>query len=110
MEENRTSKIDFIKEVEKVVRMTDAFEDLSITYGWLENKYSKPDEETGEVTVIDRVFHPSDRVLNNPDDEREMLRFKWGEQSDYFCLYQSIEADSYYGILRDVYKALDKLA
>lgn len=104
--ENGINKLDFIKEVERVVRMTTVFKDLNITYGWLEiERYDTPDED-GKYYVKNKTFHESDRVLNEKNDPREMLRFRWGKQSDLYCIYRSIEADSYWGILIDVMDGL----
>ena len=105
MKENR---LQIIKDLEKLLNTTRAAEGINIRYGYVERKYSEPDEN-GKRYIIDIKFHESERELNQRDDPTEEVQLRWGEQSDYFSTYQSIEGDSGIAIITDIMKAVSKV-
>jgi len=59
--------------------------------------------------LIDIKFHESDIELNKIDDPTEEVRISWGNQSDLFARYQSVEGDSGISIINDIMKAVNKM-
>lgn len=104
----RENRLGIIKALEYLLSKTDAANGIQIRYGWAERKYSEPNEE-GKRYVTDIVFHESERELNRRDDPREEVQLRWGNQSDLFATYQSIEMDSGVSIISDVMKAVMKM-
>jgi len=98
-------RLRIIKDFESLLRTTRACEGLSIKYGWVERKHSEPDEN-GKYYLLDVIFHESERELNQQNDHREVVRLGWGNQSDIFATYQSIEGDSGIAIISDIMKAV----
>ena len=43
------------------------------------------------------------------EDPREEVQIRWGNQSDLFATYQSIEGDSGVAIINDIMKAVNKM-
>lgn len=105
MKENR---LQIIKDLEKLLNNTRAAEGIQIKYGYVERKYSELNED-GTRCLVDVVFHESDRELNKRDDPREEVRLSWGNQSDMFARYQSIEGDSGISIINDIMRAVNKM-
>ena len=105
MKENR---LQIIKDLEKLLNTTRAAEGINIRYGYAERKCSEPDEN-GKRYLIDIKFHESYRELNLPDDPTEEVRLSFGNQSDLFATYQSIEGDSGISIINDIMKAVNKM-
>lgn len=102
-------KLQIIKDFEKVLQSTRFGSDINIKYGSVECIYSDLTDENGNRIIRDIKFHESDRVLNQQDDPREMVRLAWGKQSDMFATYQSIEGDSGIAIISDIMKAVNKM-
>ena len=87
---DKLTKHQFVKQLESLIRKTDELSTVTIDYGYL-----KGDE-----------FTQSERELVNPDDPREMLKISYETGS---TVYQSVEADSCYGILLDAMKGIEEL-
>lgn len=104
----RENRLQIIKDLEVLLNTTSAAEGISLRYGWAERKYSEPDEE-GKRYVTDIIFHESERELNRRDDPREEVQLRWGNQSDLFATYQSIEMDGGVSIISDIMKAVMKM-
>jgi hypothetical protein len=102
------NRLQIIKDLETLLNATRAASGINIRYGWVERKYTEADEN-GERYLFDIVFHESDRELNKPDDPREEVQLRWGNQSDLFATYQSIECDSGIAIISDIMKAVNKM-
>lgn len=104
----RENRLGIIKALEYLLSKTDAANGIQIRYGWAERKYSEPNEE-GKRYVTDIIFHESERELNRRNDPREEVQLRWGNQSDLFATYQSIEMDGGVSIISDVMKAVMKM-
>ena len=102
------NRLQIIKDLEALLRTTRACEKINIRYGYAERKYSEPDEN-GKRHLIDITFHESDRELNLRTDHSEEVQLRWGEQSDIFATYQSIEGDSGIAIIDDIMKAVNRM-
>lgn len=102
------NRLQVIKDLEKLLNTTRAAEGIQIKYGYVERKYSESDEN-GKRYLIGVKFHESERELNQPDDPTEEVQLRWGEQSDYFATYQSVEGDSGISIINDIMKAVNKM-
>lgn len=113
IEEN--NKAQFTKDIETLLRKTRACEDIELTYGSLEYE---PVDNWGKDVVLKEVydrktnsfvqrlfknkFTPSERNLENKDDSREYVQINmYGKK-----IYQSVEADSYWGMVLDIVKRL----
>lgn len=105
MSENR---LQIIKDLEVLLNKTRAAEGIQIRYGWVERKYSEPDEN-GKRYLFDIKFHECDRELNLKDDQREEVQLRWGEQGDLYATYQCIEGDSGVAIISDIMKAVSRM-
>ena len=103
MTENR---LQIIKEMETLLNKTRAANGIRIRYGYAEREYIEFD---GKVHIGNIVFHESERELDKRDDPREEVQVKWGNQSDIFATYQSIESDSGFAIIEDIMKAVRKI-
>ena len=115
IEEN--NKAQFTKDIEVLLKKTRACQNIELTYGDL--KY-EPATEYGKDVVLKevynfetkeyesklfkRTFTPSDRTLDNKNDPREYVQIK----IDNALYYQSVEGDSYWGMVLDIIKRLDK--
>lgn len=104
----RENRLQIIKDLEVLLNTTSAAEGISLCYGWVERKYSEPDEEDKRY-VTDIIFHESERELNGLGDPREEVQLRWGNQSDLFATYQSIEMDGGVSIISDIMKAVMKM-
>ena len=82
------NKIEFIKNLQNLINMTSAFDTLVIEVGYR--------DWNGEFV--------------QSDERLEWICLHWNDQDKRFGRYQSIEADSCYGILIDTMKVLCKLA
>lgn len=102
------NRLQIIKDFEALLKTTSACSDINIKYGYAERKYSEMDDN-GKRYITDITFHESDRELNQRTDPREEVRLAWGQQSDLFAVYQSIESDSGVAIIKDIMKAIDKM-
>ena len=102
------NRLQIIKDLETLLNTTRAAEGISIRYGYAERKYSEPDEN-GKRQLIDIKFHESEKELNLLEDPREEVQLRWGNQSDLFATYQSIEGDSGIAIINDIMKAVNKM-
>jgi len=102
------NRLQVIKDLETLLNTTRAAEGIQIKYGYVERKYSEPDED-GKRYLIDIKFHESDIELNKIDDPTEEVRISWGNQSDLFARYQSVEGDSGISIINDIMKAVNKM-
>jgi hypothetical protein len=116
VEEN--NKPQFTKDIEDLLRKTRALQNVEITYGSLKHEpvtgldgkdvvvlkvYNKETDEL-EPKLFKRIFTPSDRNLEEQYDAREYVQIK----VDGKTLYQSVEADSYWGMVLDIIRRLDK--
>lgn len=96
-----TKRVDYIKKIQEIVDTW--HEDIKIKYGYLSNEhYEYPFNNK-------RVFIESKSDINENENLREYVLVKYKSQSDMFGIQQSIEADGYYYILKDILKAIDKL-
>lgn len=115
IEEN--NKAQFTKQIEKLLKQTRACQDIEITYGSLKwiplNKYEsgailKEVYDSEQKNVIRKPFKPdftpSERTLDGALDPREFVRIN----IDGCTFYQSVEGDSYWGMVLDIVKRLDK--
>ena len=116
IEEN--NKPQFTKEIEALLRKTRVLYDIELTYGSLKHEPTKSfegkdivalevrDAETGQWTtkLFKQIFTPSERNLSERDDPSEYVQIK----VDGKTLYQSVEADSYWGMVLDITRRLDK--
>ena len=102
------NRLQIIKDLETLLNITRAAEGIQIKYGYVDRKYSEPDEN-GKRYVINIKFHESDRELNKIDDPTEEVRISWGNQSDLYARYQSVEGDSGISIINDIMKAVNKM-
>ena len=115
IEEN--NKAQFTKEIEALLRNTRTCQNIELTYGGL--KHEPTTEWDKDVVMLDvydaetdgyvskrfkRIFTPSERNLNEKDDPTEYVQIK----IDWLTLYQSVEADSYWGMVLDIVRRLDK--
>lgn len=101
------NRLQIIKDLETLLNTTRAAEGISIRYGYAERKYTE--DENGKKYLLDIVFHESDRELDLREDPREEVQIRWGNQSDLFATYQSIEGDSGVAIINDIMKAVNKM-
>lgn len=102
------NRLQIIKDLEALLKTTRACGDINIKYGYAERKYSEPDEN-GKRHLYDITFHESDRELDLRTDPSEEVQLRWGEQSDIFATYQSIEGDSGIAIIDDIMKAVNRM-
>lgn len=114
MEDN---KAQFTKEIESLLRKTRACKDITLTYGsveyiplkeWESGATSKKcwnfETEKYEYRLFKVIFTPSERNLTERDDGREYVQIEINKQK----FYQSVEADSCWGMVLDIIKRLDK--
>lgn len=94
MKENR---MQIIKDFEKLLRSTNEFSDVVITYGGMVYENGK------------QKFVPSDRILSEENDPREFVFVRWEGAGPWYGVYQSVEADSGSGLIQDIWKAVNKL-
>lgn len=115
IEEN--NKAQFTKEIETLLRKTRACQDIELTYGSVEyiplktwekgaiiNKCYNSETEEYEERLFKIVFTPSERNLERREDGREIVQIK----IDGETIYQSVESSSYWGMILDITKRLDK--
>jgi len=115
IEEN--NKPQFTKDIEVLLRKTRACQDIEITYGSLvhepETSWSKDvvslevwnkETEQYENKLFKQIFVPSNRNLSEKNDSREYVQIK----VDGKTIYQSVEASSYWGMVLDIVRRLDK--
>lgn len=115
MRENNKSQ--FTKEIEKLLRQTRACQSIELTYGslkliplteWepgaqLREVYDK--ETDSFITKLFKPeFTPSERTLDDAFDPREFVMI----EVDGCTFYQSVEGSSYWGMILDIIKRLDK--
>lgn len=99
------NKVMFVKEIETLLRQTRTCQDIEITYGSLVYKPAKSWAngdiiQNSEGKFFKRIFTESLISLENND----YVRIKLGNK----VIYQSVEADSNWGVLLDIVKRLDK--
>lgn len=107
------NKPGFVKDIKALLRKTNTFEDIELTYGSLilepttefgENVVMKTvyNEETKEKTqkLFKQIFTPSEKNLRC----REYVRIKHGNHIAYAC----VEMDSYYWTLADILKVMKR--
>ena len=104
----KDNRLQIIKDLEKLLNTTRAAEGINIRYGYVERKYSEPDEN-GKRYLIDVKFHESERELNRPEDPTEEVQLRYGKQGDLYATYQSVEGDSGISIINDIMKAVNKI-
>lgn len=115
IEENNKAK--FTKEIEKLLKQTRACQDIELTYGslkWIPLTTWEPGAQLKEVydketdgfiaQLFKPNFTPSERTLNNTSDPREFVMIK----VDGRTFYQSVEGSSYWGMILDIIKRMDK--
>ena len=115
IEEN--NKPQFTKEIEKLLRQTRTCQNIELTYGSLKyepatgwdndvvvRQYWNQETQQYENKLLKQIFIPSDRNLNEKTDPDEYVQIK----IDYLTIYQSVEADSYWGMVLDIIRRLDK--
>ena len=102
------NRLQIIKDLETLLNTTRAAKGISIRYGYAERKYTEPDEN-GKRYLLDIVFHECDEELGVDNEHGEEVQLRWGEQSDIFATYQSIEADSGLSIINDIMIAVNKM-
>lgn len=102
------NRLQIINDLEKLLNTTRAAEGIQIRYGYAERKYSEPDEN-GKRQLLDIVFHECNEELSIDNEHSEEVQLRWGEQSDIFATYQSIEADSGLSIINDIMLAINKM-
>ena len=111
------NKPQFAKEIESLLRKTRAYKDITITYGsvkyiplktWESGAVVKKclnfDTREIEENLFKAVFTPSERNLERKDDPRECVKI----EIDGSVIYQSVECSSYWGMILDIVKRLDK--
>lgn len=99
------NKAKFAKEIEALLRQTRACQNIEITYGSLTYEPAKgwTDGDVIQNTegkLLKRIFTESLIPLENDD----YVMIKIGNK----VIYQSVEADSNWGMVLDVVKRLDK--
>lgn len=102
------NRLQIIKDLEKLLNTTRAAEGIQIRYGYAERKYSEPDEN-GKRQLIDIKFYECDKELGIDSIHCEIVQLRWGEQSDLYATYQSIEGDSGVSIINDIMKAVNRM-
>lgn len=115
IEEN--NKAQFTKDIEALLRKTRALQDIEITYGSLVHEPASgwdkdvvrlevwnSETESYETKLFKQIFTPSERDLCERTDPREFVQIK----ADGKTIYQSVEADSYWGMVLDIVRRLDK--
>lgn len=115
IEEN--NKAQFTKEIEKLLKQTRACQDIELTYGslkwiplteWESGAVLKEvyDKETDSfiTKLFKPEFTPSERTLDDAFDPREFVMIK----VDGRTFFQSVEGSSYWGMILDIIKRMDK--
>jgi hypothetical protein len=107
IEEN--NKPEFTKDIEMLLKKTRACQDIEITYGYVE--YESTTESYGQDVVVNvygeafkRIFTPSKTNITIDSEHSEVVQIK----VDGKTFYQSVEGDSYYGMVLDIVKRLDR--
>ena len=101
-------RLQIIKDLETLLNTTRTAKGIQIRYGYAERKYSEPDEN-GKKHLLNIVFHECNEELGIDNEYGEEVQLRWGEQSDIYATYQSIEADSGISIINDIMKAVNKM-
>ena len=107
IEEN--NKPQFTKDIEALLRKTRACSDIEITYGYLEyepttERYAYNVVINAEGKAFKRIFTPSETNITIDSEHSEIVQIK----VDGKTLYQSIEGDSYYGMVLDIVRRLQE--
>jgi hypothetical protein len=95
--ENGLTKIEFVKEIEKLLHMTREFADIKLKYGYLDLNKSY------SFTRAEQFIEANVEVID------DCVLLKWVNQSDMFGEIISISGDSFSGILQDVFTKADML-
>lgn len=98
------NKIEFIKNIESLLRQTSEYSDIVIKYGYV----SYFDDECYKGTSK-KMFHESSEEVVPGMGQDECVLIKWKSQHDMFGIRQSIKMDSFSGIFHDVSKAIKGL-
>ena len=101
------NRLQIIKDLETLLNKTRAAKGISIRYGYAERKYTE--DKNGKKHLLDIVFHECNEELSVDNEHDEEVQLRWGEQSDIFATYQSIEADSGLSIINDIMMAVNKM-
>ena len=107
IEEN--NKSEFTKDIEALLKKTRACQDIEIDYGYLEHestedRYGKDVVVNDEGKAFKRIFTTTNCNISVHSEHSECVRIK----VDGRTLYQSVEGDSYYGMILDIIRRLDK--
>lgn len=107
IEEN--NKPQFTKEIEALLRKTRACQDIEITYGYLTHeptteRYCSNVVINAEGKAFKRIFTPSETNITINDKHSEIVQIK----ADGKTFYQSVEGDSYYGMVCDIMRRLQE--
>lgn len=97
------NKIEFIKNMESLLKQTEEYSDIVIKYGYV-NYF---DDECYKGTTK-KMFHESSEVVSGMGQD-ECVLIKWKSQHDMFGIRQSIKMDSFSGIFHDISKAIKGL-
>ena len=105
IEEN--NKPQFTKDIEALLRKTRACSEIEITYGYLKHELALSYDDKDIVMNTDgklfkRIFTPSETNITIDSHHSEVVQIK----VDGKRFYQSVEGDSYYGMVLDIVQRL----